>query len=159
MTTFAIAFKDQVRKLARKEIRGGTGVLRRSSAQFRRDIAALKRAIAALTREIRRAGAGGAAAAATGDSEGMSEGARFSARSVRAQRKRLGISAADFGKLIGVSALTVYHWEGGKARPRAKQLAKFVAIRGIGKREAMEKITEAGGTPGGKKRGRKPKKK
>jgi DNA-binding transcriptional regulator YiaG len=157
MTTFAIAFKDQVRKLARKEIRGGTGVLRRSSAQFRRDIASLKRAIAALTRELRRGAASNSAAAVAGEGEGMAEGARFSARSVRAQRKRLGVSAADFGKLIGVSALTVYHWEGGKARPRAKQLAKFVAIRGIGKREAMEKIADGGEKPAAKKRGRKPK--
>jgi len=52
-------------------------------------------------------------------------GARFSARSVKAQRARLGLSAKDFGRLVGVSALTVHSWESGKSRPRKKRLADF----------------------------------
>ena len=35
------------------------------------------------------------------------ESVRFSARSVKAQRSRLGLSAADYGKLVGVSGLTM----------------------------------------------------
>ena len=63
------------------------------------------------------------------------ENVRFSARSVAAHRKRLGLSAADYAKLVGVSALTIYNWESGKTRPRQEQLAALVAIRGIGRRE------------------------
>jgi DNA-binding transcriptional regulator YiaG len=59
--------------------------------------------------------------------EGELEGVRYSARSVRAQRKRLGLSAADYGKLVGVSGLTVYSWEHGTSRPRQAQLAALVA--------------------------------
>jgi len=55
------------------------------------------------------------------------KGVRFSARSVRAQRARLGLSAKDFGGLVGVSALTIYSWESGKSRPRARQLACLAA--------------------------------
>lgn len=29
-------------------------------------------------------------------------------------------SQADMAKLLGVSALSVYNWEGGKAKPRGK---------------------------------------
>jgi DNA-binding transcriptional regulator YiaG len=68
------------------------------------------------------------------------EGVRYSARSVRAQRKRLGLSAADYGKLVGVSGLTIYSWEHGKARPRKAQIAGLVAVRGIGKREALKRL-------------------
>jgi len=50
------------------------------------------------------------------------------------------LSAADYGKLVGVSGLTVYHWEHGKSRPRKAQLAGLVAVRGIGKREAVAKL-------------------
>ena len=50
------------------------------------------------------------------------------------------MSAADYGKLVGVSALTIYHWESGKSRPRKAQLAVLTAVRGIGKREAMKRI-------------------
>jgi DNA-binding transcriptional regulator YiaG len=54
---------------------------------------------------------------------------RFSAKSVRSQRRRLGLSAEDYGKLVGVSPLTIHHWEQGKARPRKAQLAALVAVR------------------------------
>jgi transcriptional regulator with XRE-family HTH domain len=59
---------------------------------------------------------------------------------VKAQRERTGLSAADYAKLVGVSALTIYNWEQGKTRPRQEQLAALVAIRGIGKREALAKL-------------------
>ena len=70
------------------------------------------------------------------------ESVRFSARSVKAQRSRLGLSAADYGKLVGVSGLTIYNWEHDKSRPRQAQLAALVAVRGIGKREALLKLAE-----------------
>jgi DNA-binding transcriptional regulator YiaG len=76
------------------------------------------------------------------DKEDELAGVRFSARSVRAQRKRLKLSAADYGKLVGVSGLTVYNWESGKAHPRKAQFAAVVAIRGIGKRDALRRLAE-----------------
>ncbi|MDY0170038.1 MAG: helix-turn-helix domain-containing protein [Thermoguttaceae bacterium] len=68
------------------------------------------------------------------------ESARFSSKSVRSQRRRLGLSAADYAKLVGVSPLTIYNWEKGKNRPKAAQLAALVAVRGIGKREALQRL-------------------
>jgi DNA-binding transcriptional regulator YiaG len=37
---------------------------------------------------------------------------------LKAHRTRLGLSAKDYGKLLGVSSLTVYNWENGKSKPR-----------------------------------------
>jgi DNA-binding transcriptional regulator YiaG len=68
------------------------------------------------------------------------EGVRFSARSVKAQRARVKLSAANYGKLVGVSGLTIYSWESGKSRPRKQQFARLVAVRGLGKREALAKL-------------------
>jgi len=68
------------------------------------------------------------------------KGVRFSARSVKAQRARLGLSAKDFGRLVGVSALTVYSWESGKSRPRRKPLAGLAPVRRLGKREAQKRL-------------------
>ncbi len=56
------------------------------------------------------------------------------------RRKKLGISAADMGKLIGVSGQSVYHWETGKTKPRASQLAAISAIRKMGKRAVAAKL-------------------
>jgi len=133
--------KDAMRRLARKEIRAETGKTKQAVAQYRRDIARLKREVQAQRKEIaflkaqeqRRLGM-------VQTSEAPPEKVRFSARSVKAQRKRLKLSAADYGKLVGVSGLSIYHWELGKARPRKAQLASLAAVRGIGKREAMAKL-------------------
>jgi transcriptional regulator with XRE-family HTH domain len=50
------------------------------------------------------------------------------------------LSAKDYGKLMGVSGLTIYNWEAGKSKPRRSQLPKIVSVRGIGKREAMQRL-------------------
>jgi hypothetical protein len=44
-----------------------------------------------------------------------------------------------------------HNWEHEKARPRRAQLAALVAVRGVGKREALKKLAELQAT---KKRGR-----
>ena len=65
---------------------------------------------------------------------------RFRVAGFAALRKKLDISAADMGKLLGVSAQSVYHWETGKTKPRASQLAAISAVRKMGKREVAAKL-------------------
>ena len=64
----------------------------------------------------------------------------FSPGAVSAERKRLELSAADYGELVGVSQLTIYNWEKGKTKPRAAQLDKWLAVKGIGKRKAWARL-------------------
>ena len=73
------------------------------------------------------------------------EGIRFSPRWLKGNRERLGISAADYGTLVGVSSLTIYNWEGGKAKPSKNKLAALAAVRGLGKREALKRLEMLGG--------------
>lgn len=142
MPNIAVLLKDELRRLARREIKANTSSTKGAVAQFRRDIAKLKRQVQAQQKEIaflksqeqKRLGE----PQTNGDDE--LEGVRHSARSVRAQRKRLKLSAADFGKLVGVSGLTVYNWEQGKVRPRQGRLAALVAVRQMGRREAFAKL-------------------
>jgi DNA-binding transcriptional regulator YiaG len=140
MTTLAVALKDEIRRLARKEIKAHTGSTAQAVAQHRREIAKLKRQVRALEKKV--AFLEGQERNRLGKPElnGAVEEARFSARSVRAQRNRVGLSAADYAKLVGVSPLTIYNWEHGKSRPRKEQLASLVALRGIGKRQAQTKL-------------------
>ena len=141
MPNFASTLKQEITRLAKKEVKSQSAILKRSSAQYRRDIAQLKREIQAMEKKIaylasREAGRLGQSGAESDDVSNI----RFSARSVRAQRKRLDLSAGDYGKLVGVSAQTIYMWESGKSRPRQSQLAALVAIRGLGKREASTRL-------------------
>jgi DNA-binding transcriptional regulator YiaG len=141
MPTLAIALKDEIRRLARKEIKAQTAHTARAVAQYRREIARLKRQqreqdkkIAFLQAQTRKSLQAPAAA------DELNGEARFSARSVKAQRRRTGLSAADYGKLVGVSPLTIYNWEQKKTRPRREQFATLLALRGLGKREALAKL-------------------
>lgn len=140
MSNIAVALRQEIRRLARREARNLTKSLHKASSQFRRDIAELKRqnakACAEIVRLQRQARQGGAVPAA----EGALEKVRYSAASVKAQRKRLGLSAEAFGKLVGVTGHTVYKWEHGAARPRSRKLAAIAAVRGIGKTEANARL-------------------
>jgi len=141
MPNLAATLKEEIQRLARKEIKAQIGTTKQAVTQYRGEIASLKRQmreqekkIAFLeTQEQKRLGQPQAA-------EESVEGVRFSARSVKAQRERLGLSAADYAKLVGVSGLTIYNWEQEKSRPRKEQFAALVAVRGIGKREALAKL-------------------
>ncbi len=141
MPNLAATLKEEIRRLAKKEVKAQTDSTKQAVAQYRREIANLKRQLReqdkkiAFLAEQQRKGVETPQA----DEEAV-ESARFSPKSVISQRKRLGLSAADYGKLVGVSPLTIYNWEKGKNRPQAAQLAALVAVRGIGKREAMQRL-------------------
>ena len=139
MSNVATALKEEVCRLARKEIKRETSALKKSSATYRSEIAALKRRLQMLERQLRRGGqAGEVAVPAAANEDSVSQGTRFSARSMASQRKRLGLSAAECGLLIGASAQSVYNWEDGKARPRAQHLPAIFALRNLGRRQANE---------------------
>jgi DNA-binding transcriptional regulator YiaG len=74
------------------------------------------------------------------ESEGAAEGLRFRAAGMAANRKRLGLSAEDFGLLVGATGQSVYSWERGKSKPRAANLVAIAALRGIGKREVATRL-------------------
>jgi hypothetical protein len=42
---------------------------------------------------------------------------------------------------------TVYHWEQGKSRPRKSQMASLVAVRGLGRREALKRLAALNARP------------
>ncbi|MGE5466978.1 MAG: helix-turn-helix domain-containing protein [Ignavibacteria bacterium] len=145
MPNLTSTLKQEISRLARKELRSETENLKKNSARYRSEIATLKRRIDDLERQVAQSGrvARRAAAPINGNGHEAEESPingsariRYSAKSLAAQRKRLGLSAAEFGKLVGVSAQSIYNWESEKARPREKQLAAFAAIRQMGKRAA-----------------------
>lgn len=131
--------KLEITRLARKEARGQTAVLKKMSAQYRRDIAGLKRQVAKLQKQaavVEKAVLKQAPVVAVDAAEKM----RFTAKGLVSQRKRLGLSADDYAKLAGVSAISIYKWEGGKVRPRQAQVAALAALRGISKKEALARL-------------------
>jgi DNA-binding transcriptional regulator YiaG len=143
MPNIAAVLKAEISRLAKKEAKAATSQLKKASVQYRSDIAKLRQligqqatAISHLNKQTQQGQAQPQAA------DEPTNGVRFSARSAKAQRKRLGLSAEKYAKLVGVSALTIYSWEAGKTKPRKAQFDALVAVRGIGKREAMQRLEE-----------------
>jgi DNA-binding transcriptional regulator YiaG len=138
----AAVLKDEIRCLAKREIKSATSTTKQAVVQYRHDIAKLKQVVQGQQKEI--------AFLKTQEQKRLGQpqthkedelgGVRHSVRSVRAQRKRLKLSAADFGKLVGVSGLTVYNWEHDRVRPGKDNLATLVAVREMGRREALAKL-------------------
>ncbi len=142
MPNIGTVLKSEISRVSRKEVRGETQALKKSVSQYRSQIADLKRRMQALEQQVKRLGksAGRAAPAQAEDEGDGSASLRFSAKGLAAQRRRLGLSAASVAKLLGVSALSVYKWESGKTRPRAKQIEAIATLRGLGKREVAQRL-------------------
>ncbi len=151
MSRIGNLLKQEILRLARKEARAEVRVLKRASVQYRRDIAVLKREFRTLTARLaqheKRAGQGLGTAPLT---EGKSP-LRFSAKGLRSHRKRLGLSAADYGKLVGVTPLSVYNWERGVVRPRRECLNALASLRALTKKQARERVEQATRKPSGRR--------
>ena len=165
MANLASALKEEIGRVARKEIRQQTAGTAKATVQIARDVAALKRQIQDLQSKLssprpqdapgkpaakkptrKKAAAkskdtkAAAAAPAAPEPAKKSARTRFSPKGLKADRERLGLSADNYGKLVGVSGLSIYNWEQGKARPRESSIAALMSIRGIGKREAAKRL-------------------
>lgn len=144
MPNIASILKTEISRVARKEVRAEIETLKNASIAHRASIAELRRQVGALEKELRRVAKTAthpAMADAPGNEADTGTKRRFSATRLAAHRAKLGLSAAHYGHLVGVSGQTIYRWEQGKARPRAAQLESLAAVRDLGAREAMERLT------------------
>jgi len=139
MANIASVLKEEISRLARREVKREISGLKRSATTYRSEIAALKRRVQDLERQLRKVDREGRQAKlTTATDDSVAPGTRFSAKSMASQRRRLGLSAAECGMLIGASAQSVYNWEEGRARPRATHLPAIFALRHLGRRQANE---------------------
>lgn len=137
MPNIAALLKSEISRLAKKEVRKEVAPLRKITAGYRREIAQLKRTLASLQRTTKQLANPRTSSEA---SIGPDRPVRFVAKGLVSLRKRLGISADQMARLLGVSMQSVYNWERKKATPRREQVAAIVALRGIGKKEALQRL-------------------
>lgn len=142
MANIASLLKSEISRVARKEVRGETAGLKKAVSSYRSEIAALKRRAQALEAELRRLGKATAKALPAAAEDPPARAQRFSPKGLASQRKRLGLSALECGLLVGASGQSIYNWEDGKARPRAKHLQALAALRSMGKKDAAARLAE-----------------
>ena len=104
--------RQEIQRLARREIRAELAATKRAVAQHRREIAALKRRNTALERTVSYLRSRETKRLKAGPSQAdPPKGTRFSFRSLKSQRRRSGLSQEDYASLVGVSSSTIYNWD------------------------------------------------
>lgn len=147
MPNIGSLLKEEIARLSRREARRQNAALKKAAAAHRKHIAALRQQIVALEKQVKSLGSRVGrtpAAASVGEDAGAGK-LRFQARGLKTLRARLGLSAGDLGRLLGVSGQSVYNWEAKKATPRREQIAAIAALRGAGKREVKAQLEGLGG--------------
>jgi len=141
MPNIATVLKAEISRVARKEVRAELESLKKVSAQHRSTLAQLRRRVADLERELKRASKASPAREGSAPEQGAAAPhRRFSATRLAQHRTKLALSAASYGRLLGVSGQTVYNWEQGKGRPRAEQLQRLATLRELSRSDAEAQL-------------------
>lgn len=147
MANFGKQFQEEIRRLARKETKLDLERMKREQVDLRKSLSAARKQIEKLQRDIKRLGRGGAAASAdTGGEQESGEGvkARVSGKTIRLMRAKMGLTQAEFAKLVGVTGQSIYQWERkeGPLTFRGGAKERIVAFKGVGAREARKRLAE-----------------
>ncbi len=136
--------KDEITRLARKEIRAAVDPLRKHVRSLRQTVRSQQEAIDGLEKALRKmAGQGG-----SGDRSSLyapdaeETKARVTPASIRRHRLRLGLSQAQLGQLLGVSTNTVVRWEAGSSAPRAHHRTALIRLRDLGVRDVAKMLDD-----------------
>ena len=136
--------KEEIQRLARKEVKAATVALRKDNALLKRVAADHKRRIAKLERENRSL----LTDAMKRRRESLEvtgkeiDEARITAKMIRAMRSKLGLSQVELAKLLDVNSQTVYQWEHkeGRLSFRGNAKAALIAIRKLNRQEAQQRL-------------------
>lgn len=159
MANIGALLKAEITRLCRREIRKEMAVLKKATVASRHHIAALRRQIGAVEGKAAQLAKRAGKQSTAGMPSGLPDRpVRFVAKGLKSLRKRLGLSAAQLATLVGVSEQSVYNWETKKATPRKEQFAAIIALRGIGKREARQRLAAKAPQSSAKRAGRKSRK-
>ncbi len=139
MPDIKIVLNEEIRRLAKKEIKIALAPLQKTIADQRQTISDLKKRIAQLEKAAPAPAEAPAAAAAEEDKQPK---LRLNAAGINRIRTKLKLTQSDFAKLLNVSVHTVSMWELGNVSPRRNARAAICALRTIGKRELKRKLAE-----------------
>jgi DNA-binding transcriptional regulator YiaG len=148
MPNIANVLKDEIKRLARREIKLTITPLKVSNAALKKLVYEHKRRIAALEKENK--GLTNLLSKIRGPVHDNApkreeESYRITGRQVRSLRGRLGISQTQLAKLIGVSDNIVSIWENksGRLRLRKPRIGKVLFdLKGMKRREVLEQIRQ-----------------
>jgi DNA-binding transcriptional regulator YiaG len=149
MSNVVKILKTEIARISKKEAKSATQAIGKSNTWLRKTVADMKKRLVLLEKENKRLVATVKRfQVAQPEKVEQEEGkkARFTSKGIQSLRKKLRLSQADFGKLLGATPHAVYLWEKklGALNLRDKTKAAILSVRGLGAREAKEKLAELG---------------
>lgn len=129
---------EEIRRLARKEIRTELVELKTQLTTMRKTIAEQNRRIKALEKIVPLPVKPQPSAEVPAEVKPV----RITAARIKKLRDKLGFSQGKFAALLGVNLNSVRYWESGKIEPREVQKRKIATIRDMGKRELARLMAE-----------------
>jgi DNA-binding transcriptional regulator YiaG len=147
MSNIAKVLKAEITRISRKEAKSATQGIGKSNTWLRKIVADLKKRLVLLEKENKHLIATMRKYPVESPQKPDEESgkARLTSRGIRSLRNKLGLSQAGFAKLVGVTRYSVHLWEtkDGALSLRDKTKAALLSIKGLGAREAKEKLAEA----------------
>jgi len=149
MSNVVKILKAEIARISKREAKSATQAIGKSNTWLRKTVADLKKRVLSLEKENKHLiTAMKKYQVEQPEKVEQEEGkkVRFSSRGIQSLRKKLRLSQADFGKLLGTTPHAVYLWEKktGALNLRDKTKAAILSIRGLGATEAREKLAELG---------------
>jgi DNA-binding transcriptional regulator YiaG len=144
MPNIAKMLKDEIQRLAKREIKSATSSLRKDNATLKRSVVELKRRLAKLESVDKRMVTGQEVERSQEAqvTEEQVKTARITGRMIRAIRDRLRLSQREFAILARVSLPAVQKWEhkGGRLALRDQSKAALIGLRKMSVHEAQERL-------------------
>jgi DNA-binding transcriptional regulator YiaG len=145
MPNIAKVLKDEIARIAKHEAKIAvskplkTGIankkalvdIKRRLIQIEKDLQGLQKAMQSCSTQVK------APVEPSGKKEWLS------GRGIKALRKKMRVSQAQFAKLIGMNPIAVVRWEKQRGKlgfKKSDTLGKILALRGVGVREAQERL-------------------
>jgi DNA-binding transcriptional regulator YiaG len=149
MSNVVNVLKAEIARISKREARSATQGIGKSNVWFRKTVADLRKRVLLLEKENKRLAAAikrYQVAQPEKVDQGEASKARFTSRGIHSLRKKLRLSQADFGRLLGTTPGAVHLWEkkDGALNLRDKTKAAILSVRGLGAREAKEKLEDLG---------------
>ena len=134
--------KDEIIRLAKKEMRKSFVPLNRDVRSLKGIVSQLRKSVLILQRLMdQQEKQMGPKPVPEVTPDDMKK-ARFSPRLIKTLRKHLGASQREMAKLAGVTVGAVFQWEKGKFEPKDEKKKILVGLRKLGRREARSLLEE-----------------
>ena len=143
MPNIAKILKDEIARIAKHESKVAVSKPKKTSIANTKTLVAIKRRLIQIEKSLNviQKAMQSCSSQAPVEPEGKKEW--LSGRGIKALRRKMRVSQAQFAKLIGMNPIAVVRWEKQRGKlvfKKSDTLGKILALRGVGVRGAQERL-------------------